>query len=122
MFSHSMRSGFPRVGPSLAQNEWFPQLAQDELKELDALEKQLEHEQEMIKSMASPQPMGLSGKQSSARSQAGEEGGDTAEEEDEEDEIEEADDASLEADSMDFDGGSVDTVDLDADDVLLTGP
>ena len=119
MFSSSMRSGFPRIGPSLAQNEWFPQLAQDELKELDALERKLMHEQEMICAMAAPHPMGLSGKQSGTRPPVGDGGGDTPEEEDDE-EIDEADDASLEG-SMDFDAGSNDTLDLDADE-LLAGP
>jgi hypothetical protein len=119
MFSSSMRVGFPRIGPSLTQNEWFPQLAQDELKELDALERQLEHEQEMIRDMASPHPMGLSGKQGGTRPPMGDGGGDTPDEEEEE-EIDEADDASLEG-SMDFDAGSNDTLDLDADE-LLAGP
>eukprot|EP01044_Picomonas_judraskeda_P031107 COSAG03_NODE_11463_length_591_cov_0.902439_1_plen_144_part_00 len=120
MFSSSMRIGFPRVGPSLAQNEWFPQVAQDELKELDALERQLEHEQQMIRAMAAPHPMGLSEKQGGAQPPMGDSGGDTPEEEEDEDDIDEADDASLEG-SMDFDAGSNDTLDLDGDE-LLAGP
>lgn len=122
MFSSSMRIGFPRVGPSLAQNEWFPQVAQDELKELDALERQLELEQQNIRLMAAPRPMGYREKQGGSQPPMGDRGGDTPEEEEEEDEgsIDEADDASLEG-SMDFDAGSNDTLDLDGDE-LLAGP
>ena len=115
MFAHTMRPMWPRVTPSLAQNEWFPQTAQDELKELDALEKALEAEHDMIRNMVAPQPMGRKDTGGGARAQVEEE----EEEEEEGDEVEideEADDASLE-DSIDFDG-SVDTVDLDADEAM----
>ena len=106
MFAASMRPQFPQLGPSLAQKEWFPQVAHDELSELDRLEKNLEAQRELIRNMDSPSPMGLNGPAGEKAQQQ------MREVEEVEIETEEEDEAASLEDSIDFDG-SVDTVDLD---------